>query len=110
MDILDRISDILVKQGKKQKELTAFLGVKESAYSEWRKGKSLSYKSKYINRIAEYLNVSPEYLLGKSDDVGTSAAGDTDETTKNIIDICGKLSAVDKAKLLVYADSLLTGK
>ena len=103
MDTLDRISDILVKQGKKQKDLTAFLGVKESAYSEWRKGKSLSYKSKYINRIAEYLNVTPDYLLGKSD----SPEADTDETMKNIIDICGKLSAVDKAKLLVYADGLL---
>ncbi len=108
MDILDRISDILVKQGKKQKELTAFLGVKESAYSEWRKGKSLSYKSKYINRIAEYLNVSPEYLLGHSDDVGTFAAGDVNAA--ELLNIYNKLSAVDRAKLLVYADSLLSGK
>ncbi len=106
MDTLNRISELLANQGKSQKDLTDVLGLHRNAYTEWKRGKSVSY-NKYIYQIADFLGVSVDYLRGDSDDVDTSAAGDTDETTKNIIDICGKLSAVDKAKLLVYADGLL---
>ena len=102
MDTLDKIIEQLAIQGKRQKDITDYLGIKETAFAEWKKGKSLSYKSKHIGKIAEYLNVTPDYLLGKSD----SPEVDTDATKKNNIDICGKLSAVDKAKLLVYADNL----
>lgn len=108
MDTLDKIIEQLAIQGKRQKDITDYLGIKETAFAEWKKGKSLSYKSKHIGKIAEYLNVSPEYLLGKSDDVGTSAAGDVNAA--ELLNIYNKLSAVDRAKLLVYADSLLSGK
>lgn len=57
-----------------------------------------------ITVIADYLNVSVDYLLGRSDDVGTSAAEDVNAT--ELLNIYNKLSAVDKAKLLVYADNL----
>ena len=102
MDTLDKIIEQLAIQGKRQKDITDYLGIKETAFGEWKKGKSLSYKSKHIGRIAEYLNVTPDYLLGKSD----SPAAE-DANAAELLNIYNKLSAVDKAKLLVYADNLM---
>ncbi len=107
MDTLNKITELLALQGKRQKDLTDFLGVNKNAYSLWKSGKTTSY-NRYIPQIADFFGVSPEYLLGKSDDVGTSAAEDV--TAAELLNIYNKLSAVNRAKLLVYADSLLSGK
>lgn len=104
MDTLNKIAELLTLQGKRQKDLTDFLGVNKNAYSLWKSGKTTSY-NKYIPQIADFFGVSPEYLLGRSDDVGTSAAGDVNAA--ELLNIYNKLSAVDRAKLLVYADGLL---
>ena len=108
MDTLNKISELLANKGKSQKDLTDVLGLHRNAYTEWKRGKSVSY-NKYIYQIADFLGVSPEYLLGKSDDVGTSVTAE-DVNAAELLNIYNKLSAVDKAKLLVYADSLLSGE
>ena len=51
-----------------------------------------------IVKIADYLGVSVDYLLGRSD---------ISDDVVPLLNIYSKLSAVDKAKLLVYADGLL---
>ena len=104
MDVLHNITQEMIKQGKTQKQITTYLGLSKSTFSEWLAGRSKSY-NKYIYQIADFLGVSPEYLLGKSDDVGTSVAEDVN--VAELLNIYNKLSAVDKAKLLVYADGLL---
>ena len=60
MDILDRISMLL--GDRDQKELTEYLGLKSAAFSEWKSGKSKSYK-KYLIEIAEFFNISIDYLV-----------------------------------------------
>lgn len=107
MDTLHRITQELIKRNKTQKDLTDFLGVHKNTYSAWNAGRNKSY-NKYIYQIADFLGVSVDYLRGDSDDVGTSAAGDVNAA--ELLNIYNKLSAVDRAKLLVYADSLLSGK
>ncbi len=52
MDILDRISALL--GGREQRELTNYLGLKSVAFSEWKSGKSKSYR-KYLIEISEFL-------------------------------------------------------
>ena len=63
MDIIERISELLREQGKDQRELCEFLGVSQSVYSEWKSGKSKSIRQ-YVDRIAEFLGCTPDYLLG----------------------------------------------
>jgi len=63
MDITARISELLREQGKEQKDLCDFLGVSPSVYSDWKSGKSKSVKQ-YIDRIADFLGCTPDYLLG----------------------------------------------
>jgi transcriptional regulator with XRE-family HTH domain len=56
-----------IKDGKgiTDQKFQTDLGLYASAVSEWKKGKSKSYE-KHLPRIAEYLEVSVDYLLGRS--------------------------------------------
>lgn len=60
LDILDRIISLLGK--KEQRELTDYLGLKKTAFSDWKSGKSNSYR-KYLIEISEFFNVSIDYLV-----------------------------------------------
>ena len=44
----------------------AYLNLKKSTFSNWKKGVNKSYL-KYIPNIAEYFGVTVDYLLGKED-------------------------------------------
>ena len=63
MNTVETILELLKEQNKSQKELTSFLGISEGAVADWKKGKTKSYK-KHIDKIAEFFNVSVDYLLG----------------------------------------------
>ena len=67
LSTIDIISSELSKLHKSQKDLCDYLGLKQQAYSDWKSGKSESYK-KYLNNIAEFLDVPINYLLGKDQD------------------------------------------
>lgn len=62
MSIVDKIIMLLEQKDKSQKELTDYLGLEKSTFSAWKSGKSKSY-SKYISKIAEFLNVPINFLL-----------------------------------------------
>ncbi len=64
-EVLNRISDLHKENLKNQKELSIALGINDSAVTEWKKGKMKSYNH-YLYQIAEFFNVSVDYLLGKS--------------------------------------------
>ncbi len=46
-----------------QKSITDLLGLNQSIFTQWKKGENTSYL-KHISKIAEYLEVSTDYLLG----------------------------------------------
>lgn len=61
-DVAKRIFDLLDSRNIEQQELAEYLGLKKQSISEWRAGRTHSYK-KYINKIAEFFGVSTDYLL-----------------------------------------------
>lgn len=63
MDVLNKISTLLSKKNKNQRDLTDFLGLSKNTFTNWKSGNNTSYL-KYISKIAEYLEVSTDYLLG----------------------------------------------
>ena len=71
MHILDKISELLLKAHKTQKELCVFLGVGKQAFSDWKSGKSNSY-TKYLPKIAEFFDVSVDFLLDNGYDPAKS--------------------------------------
>ncbi len=66
MDILDRVLKIIKDKKISQKSLCEYIGIKQQAFTNWKSGHTESYK-KYLPQIAEYLDVSVDYLLGITD-------------------------------------------
>ena len=71
MDTLSRILFILQSNNIEQKELCDFLQISNSVFSDWKSGRNKSYK-KRISEIAQFLNVSADYLLGNTDTPASS--------------------------------------
>ena len=67
METVERILNLLKEKKILQKDFAKEMGFGETNISDWKKGKSKSYK-KYIYQIADYLDTSPDYLLCKTDD------------------------------------------
>ena len=65
-DAFARIDHLMRQQNRKNKDLNDFLGLTKSTYDGWKRGTSKSFM-KYLDRIAEYMNVTPNYLLCGTD-------------------------------------------
>lgn len=61
-DIAKRIFDLLDSRDIEQQALAEYLGIKRQNITEWKAGRTHSYK-KYINQIAEFFGVTTDYLL-----------------------------------------------
>lgn len=88
MSTIDNIVLLLKEQNKTQKDLCDFLGVTKNAFTDWKSGRIKSY-TKYLPQIAEYFDVSVDYLLGKTDKIEKpSASGELPD--KNVVTIIGR--------------------
>ena len=76
LEIINRIEMLLKQKNKSKSDLCEFLGLKNPTFSHWKSGANTSYK-KYLPQIAEFLNVSIDYLLGreKNKTLGNNAEG-----------------------------------
>lgn len=100
LDILDRIIELL--GDRDQKELTEYLGLKNVAFSEWKSGKSKSFR-KYLIEIAEFFNVSLDYLVfGKKQ----PNVGNITEDERNLLKYYKELNDLDKGSVLGKAEGL----
>ena len=66
-DFGTRLQNALTLRGKRPIDLANAIGIPKSNISLYLSGKRPMPKLKTIRKIAEYLNVSPSYLLGLSD-------------------------------------------
>ena len=62
-----RIIDLLKTQGKTEKELVQYLGLSSTAFSSWKFENVKTYRRR-ISEIADYLDVTKEYLLEGTDE------------------------------------------
>lgn len=96
MDTLNKIIAKLEQNNKSQKDLTDFLGIKKGAFTKWKSGENTSYK-KHIAKIAEFLGVSTDYLLG------TDTNKKSPDKKSELEGIYNQLSQADKDKVMEYA-------
>lgn len=64
--VLERIINLINAKGISEKQFLQAIGLNLTAMSDWKKGRNKSYL-KHINKISDYLEVSVDYLLGKTD-------------------------------------------
>ena len=67
-DILVKISDLLQKQNKTQKELCDYLGINGNVYTAWKNGRNKSY-TKHLPKIAQFFEISVEISFFSSIDI-----------------------------------------
>ena len=73
------------------------------AFSEWKSGKSKSYR-KYLIEIAEFFNVSLDYLVyGKE----KSSTSELSEEEQELLRIYNNVSEREKGELIGYARRML---
>lgn len=63
----DRLKELRKSNGKTQKELAEYLGISERGYQNYEMGKR-EPNLEILSKLADYFNVSTDYLLGRSDD------------------------------------------
>ena len=98
MDILDRITNELMRQNKQQQDLTNYLGAKKTLYSDWKSGKNKSYQNlKHLVKIADYLNVSLDYLVfGKE----KSPSPELTEEEHKCLEVFDRLEPEDRIRFI----------
>lgn len=98
MDImLMRIIGMCKMRKVTQKDLTDALGLRSSAFSEWKSGKSKSY-TKYVHHIACVLGTTAEYLQGTTDIIeplDDSQLRDLSEDKKELLSMLQQLNDDD---------------
>lgn len=99
MEINERIFLLLDKKEKTASELSKFLHVSPSSVSAWRNEGSFP-SSKYIVRISEFLEVSPQFLItGKENETYQTDNFTFSNEEKEIITQWRKLSYTNKTIL-----------
>ena len=64
MTVFDRIKELADKQGISVSKVAIDLGFSENLFYQWKKS---SPKSDRLQKVADYFNVSVDYLLGRTD-------------------------------------------
>ena len=107
-DFLYRFRGLLEEYGKPQKDICADLGIRCQKLSNWKTGYS-EPNFDDLAMLAEYFDVSTDYLLGITDEgeslrTSTPAALPLDET--QLLKSYRALSYAGKARVSAYADLL----
>lgn len=63
----DRLKNLAIEKNKKYSEIARKMVFPESYFHDWIRTKTLPSLD-YLIKIADYFNVSPDYLLGRTDD------------------------------------------
>ena len=91
MSTLDKICELLTQQRKKQKDLTDFLGIGKNVFTDWKSGRIQSY-TKHLPKIAEFLGVSTDYLLGVETEQKNPLPGIDEERIKELYNMTSDLT------------------
>lgn len=70
MTLFDRVSELAKKQGKSLNKIAEDNGLSKNAIYQWR---TSSPKAETLEIVANYFNVSTDYLLGRTDDPSISS-------------------------------------
>ena len=102
MDLtMQRILEEMQLQNKQQTELGEYLTVTPNVVTDWKSGRLKSYK-KYLHAIADFLNVSVEYLKGETDKK-EKPLSENEERLKELYEITANFSETEIQLLKAYA-------
>ena len=66
-----RIKELREEKGLSQTEVARAIGGTQSNLAKWEKG-TVQPTAEFIKKLADYFNVSTDYLLGRTDELGAT--------------------------------------
>jgi len=81
--VLEKILNLIDERGVQQKIFASDIGLNQNSVTEWKTGRLKSYR-RYIDKIADYFNVSTDYLLGREENISNSTTYDADGGSMNL--------------------------
>lgn len=105
---LSRLRELLSESGKMQKDICADLSISKQKLSKWKTGYCEPNFDDLL-MLAQYFDVSTDYLLGLSDELGAPVSSSTtlpaDE--KELLDLYRQLNYEGKQRLIARAEVML---
>lgn len=105
MSIVEKILSLMQREHITAYGLEKTLGLSNAAIASWRAGRAKPSADALV-KIADYFNVSVDYLLGRS----TPAPQPMSEDLSRLVAIYDNLSESNKSRLLAYAEGLSAAK
>lgn len=103
----DVFVDILQKKGLSPYKVAKDTGISQGQLSYYARGERTP-TDKNLIKIAEYLGVSTDYLLGKeSEPINNNEFVSFTEEEKLLLDMFRKMDLIQKAKLITFAAELM---
>ena len=128
MTTMEKILTLLEQKGIEQQQFALAIGVNKQKISEWKSGKTKSYM-KYIDKIAEFLSVSTDYLLGadekpsinmrdvngNNNSIGSNIynkeiSPEINDDTRELVQMIQDLSLVQRSQIVVMIDKMRKGE
>lgn len=128
MTTIEKILTLLEQKGIEQQQFALAIGVNKQKISEWKSGKTKSYM-KYIDKIAEFLSVSTDYLLGadekpsinmrdvngNNNSIGSNVYNkeiptEMNDDTRELVQMIQDLSLVQRSQIVVMIDKMRKGE
>jgi len=103
---LDNILSLLSAQKKTQKELTDYIGVSKNVFTDWKSQKNKSYQ-KHLPKIAEFFDVSVDFLLGNKS-IEQSVSGPLSDIELQLISFFRKLPNENQLQALGYIEGIVS--
>jgi transcriptional regulator with XRE-family HTH domain len=110
MTVFERIKELAKKRSKTIKQVTQDLNYSENYFYSLKSGKQPSAEK--LKEIAEYFNVSVDYLLGRTDDlIGGQESDDLDEMLDRMMSFDGQpMTDADREAIRAYLQGRLSKK
>lgn len=106
MVLVDRIETLMHQRGiKTRKECEALCGLSNGMLGKWEAG-AYQPSGSSLEKVAQYFEVSVDYLLGKTDDPAPVAASTGDEKIDILARAARKMTEDEKDKLIEMAKVL----
>lgn len=101
-----KIKELRVEKGIDQQTLAQALKIGKGSISNWEVGRT-EPSIDYILSLADYFEVSTDYLLGRSNDIGVVQTNANLTQFENmLLSIVSKLSRDDQFQVLGFAQAL----
>lgn len=98
---MNRIAELRKQKGLSQKEFAEFLKISPGNLCEWEKGR-IEPSVEFLNIIADYFDVSIDYLVGRTDDFDVTRNKFMPEEEK-LLQYFRGMSETEKRAVLVTA-------